>query len=274
MRAARVRGRSGGTAQCRPPTSNTADILPSITSEETEIKREEVTRFTWQSGKGTARSPEHATARRITWRGQPLVGAVPGAPVSGAGRRHRLVPCLPVSWAQDGHSQRCPAPATALLNTSGPRGAWHPVPKAPPPRLPPDLDPGQKVQEQGWGGAGHHLPWTLAPNRAVLFNLGEQRVRGHQTAPCTQQTPGPMTPTAAHRRRQGLWQGHCGDAPRDAGTVRVGKGPGKALIPGAACGGSFRPGHSRGRQARRGPEQRGHLWVPARPTPSPTSSQG
>lgn len=75
------------------PTSNLLQH-PSFhfTNEETKRKREEVTKFMWQSRDRLGRSPEHAAPWASSWRGEPPVGAVPGVPVSAGGRPHRLVP--------------------------------------------------------------------------------------------------------------------------------------------------------------------------------------
>lgn len=161
----------------------------------------------WQSGKGTGRSPGHATARAHHLEGSASHGGGSWGPRLGGG------------GGQAGTTGWCPAcPSaglrTATASTALPQpwptstrlGPERPGTQCQRPHLPthrPTLILGRKSKRRGGAGAGHHLCWTLAPIRAVFFNLGEQRVRGHQTAPCTQQAPGQMTPTAAHRRRAG-----------------------------------------------------------------------
>lgn len=67
----------------------------------------------------------------------------------------------------------------------------------------------------------HHLPWTLAPIRAVFLMLA-RGVKGHPTAQHTQGIPGQMIPRADHGRGA---EAMAGDGPRDVGTDRVGTGP-------------------------------------------------
>lgn len=64
-------------------------------------------------------------------------------------------PC-PSMWAQEGQSRHCPAP--------GSRPSTQCL-RSPPPSPPPDLGPGKKVQQQGWGGDGSTTSRGLWPHQ-------------------------------------------------------------------------------------------------------------
>lgn len=87
------RGGRGSTRQCPAPTSNWLQH-PSFhfTNEETKIKREEVTKFMWQSGNGMGRSPEHATPLVPQLQESASRGGASWGPGSGGGRPDTLVP--------------------------------------------------------------------------------------------------------------------------------------------------------------------------------------
>lgn len=178
---------------------------------------------------------------------------------------------------------------------SEPRVAWRSVSKAPTsclPTTPPptDLDPGQRVREQGWGRGGSATSRGLWPQSELFFlNRGEEGVSEKPSGR-------PALPQEAPRRGQA----NLGDGPGMGGqTGNRGKDP--QLLhaegaqvrppppPGAGAGVSARggPAWPRSRPARPRPrQQRGRQvsrnrprgaachQVPARPTPGLPSSQG
>ena len=193
---------------------------------------------------------------------------------------------LTSSWTLEGRG-----PPSVPLSPEWP-GARCPRPPPPafPPPHPPDLDPGQRVREQGWGRGGSATSRGLWPQSELFFlNRGEE---GLSEKPSGR----PALPQEAPRRGRA----NLGNGPGMGGqTGNRGKDP--QLLhaegaqvrpppsPGAGAGVSSRggPAWSRSRPARPRPrQQRGRQvsrnrprgaacrQVPARPTPGLPSSQG
>ena len=93
--------------------------------------------------------------------------------------------------------------------------AWHSAPKAPTSCPPPDLDPGQKVREQGWGRGGSATSRGLWPQSELFFlNPGEEGVSEEPSG----------RPVLPQEAPCGGW-GHLGDGPGMGADRRRRKGP-------------------------------------------------
>lgn len=220
----------------------------------------------WQSRNGTGRSPEHAT---------------PGPSHGGVQRR----------GTREGPAPRLPDPPLQLSpGRPGPTPWPGPSAEGPtsPPSPPPDLDPRQKVQEQGWGGGGSTTSPGLWPQPELFSPTPEEGGgRGCQTA---LETPGQMTPRAAHGTRAGAMAGgsagwtkargdrrgqerrqwHSPQEPAVWAGVTTRGGPAWVMLRTRTLQG---PGKEGGHPASRGPAQRG-LLVTVRPRLNPASCQG
>lgn len=132
-----------------------------------------------------------------------------------------------------------PGPTSAL----SPHGQY-PGPKAPPPSPPPDLDPRQKVQEQGWGGGGSTTSPGLWPQSELFSSTppGGRRGGGAVRQPGTRgRLLGKRHLELPVGQGQGPRQGAPRDGPRHVGTAGV-RNADMALTPGA--GGPGRCSHS------------------------------
>lgn len=172
---------------------------------------------------------------------------------------------------------------------SEPRVAWHSAPKAPTSCPPPDLDPGQKVREQGWGRGGSATSRGLWPQSELFFlNPGEEWVSEEpsgrpalpQEAPCGGRGHlggGPGMGTDGRRRKDpscSTWRGaQLWPPPSPGAGAAVSSRGGPAWS-------RSRPARPRPRQQRRrqvsrnGPRGAACRQVPARPIPGLPSFQG